>query len=135
MKEDYVFTKAPYKAVVEDKSKQEKKPKKMLSYSDDMKKSNTDIKNVDNDLLEKLEKFLPITKEVKMTKVNETVTTADSFSYLENNGSINYNKLLTDEVLATDKLLVESAKKNLNIAGKSLKCINVHFVIKVISKI
>lgn len=119
IKEDYVSNKAPYKPNVEEKekSKTEKKPKKMLSYADDMKKSNTDIKNVDNDLLEKLEKFLPITKEVKLTKVNETVTAADSFSYLEHNGSINYNKLLTDEVLATDKLLVESAKKHLNIAG------------------
>lgn len=113
----FSFTK-PFRPAIEDKSKTEKKPKKLVSYADDMKKSNADIKNVDSDLLEKLEKFLPITKEVKLIK-NDPVTTVDSYSYLENNGSINYNKLLTDEVLATDKLLVESAKKNLTIAGKT----------------
>lgn len=119
MKDDgYHFTKTS-KPAIEEKSKTEKKPKKMVSYTDDMKKSSVDFSKVDSDLLEKLEKFLPITKEVKLSKTNEVTSTVDSFTYLENNGSINYNKLLTDEVLATDKLLVESAKKNLNIAGET----------------
>jgi len=36
--------------------------------------------------------------------------------YLEGN-KINYGKLLTDEVLAVDRLLVETAKKHMDVAG------------------
>lgn len=38
-------------------------------------------------------------------------------SYLEG-GKINYGKLISDEVLAVDRLLVEAAKKNMDVAGK-----------------
>lgn len=37
-------------------------------------------------------------------------------NYIEGN-KINYARLLTDEVLAVDKLLVEAAKKNMDVAG------------------
>ncbi len=97
----------PHKAV--------KRIKKTSSHSDDMGK--TDIDAVDNDLLEKVEKLLPLSKSTKPLKSNRTVTMLHSGMYLEQNGYINYNKLLTDEVLATDKLLVEAAKKTMNIAG------------------
>lgn len=40
----------------------------------------------------------------------------DIMTYLEGN-KINYGRLLTDEVLAVDKLLVEAAKKNMDVAG------------------
>lgn len=40
----------------------------------------------------------------------------DMTTYLEGN-KINYGRLLTDEVLAVDKLLVEAAKKNMDVAG------------------
>lgn len=36
--------------------------------------------------------------------------------YLEGN-KINYGRLLTDEVLAVDRLLVETAKKHMDVAG------------------
>lgn len=36
--------------------------------------------------------------------------------YLEGN-KINYGKLLTDEVLTVDRLLVEAAKKHMDVAG------------------
>lgn len=36
--------------------------------------------------------------------------------YLEGN-KINYGKLLTDEFLAVDRLLVETAKKHMDVAG------------------
>lgn len=41
-------------------------------------------------------------------------------SYLLRDGSINFSKLLIDEVLAADKLLVEAAKSTYNIAGNIL---------------
>lgn len=40
----------------------------------------------------------------------------DIMKYLEGN-KINYGKLLTDEVLAVDRLLVETAKKHMDVAG------------------
>jgi len=40
----------------------------------------------------------------------------DMMNYLEGN-KINYSKLLSDEVLAVDKLLLDAAKKNMDIAG------------------
>lgn len=92
--------------------------KKVMSHSDDMRKSNDNIGTLDDDLLEKLEKILPVSKEVKMMKAADTTRVIDAGIYLENGESINYNKLLTDEVLAADKLLVEAAKKDMNIAGK-----------------
>lgn len=89
-----------------------------MSYSDDMRRSNDNIGTLDDDLLEKLEKILPVSKEVKLMKAVDTTPIIHAGIYLENGESINYNKLLTDEVLAADKLLVEAAKKNKNIAGK-----------------
>jgi protein phosphatase 1L len=32
---------------------------------------------------------------------------------------INYGRLLTDQVLAIDKLLIDDAKKNMDVAGKN----------------
>lgn len=46
-------------------------------------------------------------------------------TYLDGD-KINYGRLLTDEVLAVDRLLVKAAKKNMDVAGKevySLSCI------------
>lgn len=41
-------------------------------------------------------------------------------SYLLRDGTINFSKLLIDEVLAADKLLIEEAKINYDIAGNVL---------------
>lgn len=109
----------PTQSVVERDSKPNKKPKRMLSHSDDMNQTNKSIDFIDNDLMQKLEKFLPISKNVTSSKKEDKVPIIESETYVEQSGSINYNKLLTDEVLATDKLLVEAAKKNMNIAGKA----------------
>lgn len=102
-------------------SKPNKKPKRVLSHSDDMNQTNKSIDLIDNDLMQKLEKFLPISKNVTSSKKEDKVTVKESETYVEQSGNINYNKLLTDEVLATDKLLLEAAKKNMNIAGKANK--------------
>nr|BAN20587.1 protein phosphatase type 2c [Riptortus pedestris] len=69
--------------------------------------------------LEKKLESIPraITREVKPIKGSPTpFQTPELSTYLEGN-TINYGRLLTDEVLAVDRLLVESAKKNMDVAG------------------
>jgi protein phosphatase 1L len=83
-----------------------------------MLSNNTDL--LDADLLLRLEKILPISTKYVTKTDSEIVPTIDSEIYLESNGCINYNKLITDQVLATDKLLTEAAKKTRNIAGKKI---------------
>lgn len=69
-------------------------------------------------LLQKLESIpRALTREVKPSKEAPFVQPETS-SYIDNNTSINFGRLLTDEVLAADHLLVEAAKKNMDIAGR-----------------
>ncbi|CAH1391589.1 unnamed protein product [Nezara viridula] len=70
-------------------------------------------------LLEKLESYSrTITREVKPSRTPIVqYPTPELTSYIEGNMSINYGRLLSDEVLAVDRLLVEAAKKNLDVAG------------------
>ena len=49
----------------------------------------------------------------------ERLPKVDITNYLDGN-KINYGRLLTDEVLAVDRLLVEAAKKNMDVAGNHL---------------
>lgn len=68
-------------------------------------------------LLQKLESIpRALTREVKPSKEGPVVQPETS-SYIENNNKINFGRLLTDEVLAADRLLVEAAKKNYDVAG------------------
>ncbi|XP_039314941.1 protein phosphatase 1L isoform X3 [Solenopsis invicta] len=85
------------------------------SLTDDyMKKA---IEVTDPVLLDKLESITPITREVRPCRSGEkTVPKVDTMNYIEGN-KINYGRLLTDEVLAADRLLVETAKKNMDVAG------------------
>ncbi|TGZ54804.1 protein phosphatase 1L [Temnothorax longispinosus] len=85
------------------------------SLTDDcMKKA---IEVTDPELLDKLESITPITREVRPCRSGEKqVLKVDMMNYIEGN-KINYGRLLTDEVLAADKLLVETAKKNMDVAG------------------
>lgn len=53
----------------------------------------------------------------------------DITNYLDGN-KINYGRLLTDEVLAVDRLLVEAAKKNMDIAGNYLFTIYIHYLFR-----
>lgn len=71
-------------------------------------------------LLEKLESLnRPITREVRPTRPSLTpaVPPPKVESYLDFGCDINYGRLLTDEVLAADRLLVEAAKKTMDVAG------------------
>ncbi|XP_045458723.1 protein phosphatase 1L isoform X2 [Melitaea cinxia] len=86
--------------------------KKSASTADDtLKKEITDP-----DLLAQLSKARPIiTREVRPVKPVKNIAVPLS-SYVDK-GKINYGKLLTDEVLAADRLLVEAAKRTMNVAG------------------
>ncbi|KAJ1524268.1 hypothetical protein ONE63_010781 [Megalurothrips usitatus] len=60
----------------------------------------------------------PITREVRPTASGEPVPTSGPASnYVDSAGTVNYGRMLTDEVLAVDHLLVEAAKKNMDVAG------------------
>lgn len=86
--------------------------KKSASTADDTSRKEI----TDPELLAQLSKARPIiTREVKPTKAVKNIAVPLS-SYVDK-GKINYGKLLTDEVLAADRLLVEAAKRSMNVAG------------------
>lgn len=87
--------------------------KKAVSTADDSSKKEI----TDPELLAQLSKARPIiTREVRPTLKPIKNIAIPISSYLDK-GKINYGKLLTDEVLAADRLLVEAAKRSLNVAG------------------
>ncbi|XP_028029077.1 protein phosphatase 1L [Bombyx mandarina] len=87
--------------------------KKSVSTADDTSKKEI----TDPELLAQLSKARPIiTREVRTTTKPVKNINIPLSSYIDK-GKINYGKLLTDEVLAADRLLVEAAKKSLNVAG------------------
>lgn len=86
--------------------------KKSASTADDSSKKEI----TDPDLLAQLSKARPIiTREVRSVKPVKNIAVPLS-SYVDK-GKINFGKLLTDEVLAADRLLVEAAKRSMNVAG------------------
>lgn len=71
----------------------------------------------DKELLSKLESLpKPITREVTNLKPTRSFKAKPAKEYINDN-KINYEKLLTDEVLAVDTTLIEAAKKNMDVAG------------------
>jgi len=68
---------------------------KLKQNSLNLKKDITTLKNVDDELI-------------------------NPSSYLQKDGNINFSKILIDEVLAADKLLIEAAKLTYDIAGNIL---------------
>ncbi|KAG6459348.1 protein phosphatase 1L [Manduca sexta] len=87
--------------------------KKSVSTADDSSKKEI----TDPELLAQLSKSRPIiTREVRPTLKPVKNVAIPLSSYMEK-GKINFGKLLTDEVLAADRLLVEAAKKSMNVAG------------------
>lgn len=63
--------------------------------------------------------LLRLKKNEMSSKTIENVT-INPLSYLLRDGTINFSKLLIDEVLAADKLLIEAAKLTYDIAGSVL---------------
>lgn len=71
----------------------------------------------DTELLNKLDNLVrPITRAVRQSKT-VAVKEIPITTYFNKFGNIDYGKLITDEVLAADHLLVETAKKSMDVAG------------------
>ncbi|XP_058808467.1 protein phosphatase 1L isoform X2 [Phymastichus coffea] len=95
-----------------------KKLLRKTGSTDDYTNKNS-IGITDPELLDKLDSISKtITREVRPNKFNENKSRPkiDIRSYLDGN-KINYGKLLTDQVLEIDSLLIEAAKKNKDLAG------------------
>lgn len=58
----------------------------------------------------------PISRAVRQSK-SMAVKEIPITTYFNKFGNIDYGKLITDEVLAADHLLVETAKKSMDVAG------------------
>lgn len=88
--------------------------KKTTSITEECLKGPKEI--TDAELLTKLDNLRAVTREVRATKA-EVVKDIPSTSYFDRAGKIDYGKLITDEVLAADRSLIETAKKTMNVAG------------------
>ncbi|XP_077284722.1 protein phosphatase 1L [Arctopsyche grandis] len=87
--------------------------KKTMSMADDTAKKEV----TDPELLSKLSLSRPITREVRPTSSTPVRTVPTPLSAYVDAGKINYGKLISDQVLAVDKSLVEEAKKTMDVAG------------------
>lgn len=91
--------------------------KKTSSTTDECLKSNLSV--TDPELLKFLDAIpRPITRQVR-NRATEKPETIPLNSYLDSTkfSGINYGKIISDQVLATDRLLVEAAKKTMDVAG------------------
>lgn len=96
-------------------SERKKSFKKTTSITDECMKSKKEITDVE--LLSKLNNLSrPITREVRSNEIS-VIKDVPVVSYIDSIGKINYGKLLTDEVLVADKMLLEVAKKKMDVAG------------------
>lgn len=101
----------------------EKRPsfKKTASSTDEcMNKANCSLGITDPHLLKILDSLSrPVTREVRPTAPSAAPQKVPLNNYLDNSkfSGIDYGKIITDEVLAADRLLVEAAKKTRDVAG------------------
>lgn len=95
--------------------------KKKLSFRKTVSQTDDNMKNLgitDPELLKKLDSLpRPITREVRPGKPIDNLTHNIDMSVYFDGKKINYSKIINDEVLAADRLLVEAAKKNMDVAG------------------
>lgn len=127
---DVIAGKSIPKAIVECQDDEKKDPEKPVSPTLTERRksfrrtsSTTDecikgIKEItDYELLSKLDNLKPISRGSRPLKLTPSFKKAPLTSYFDKFGSVNYGKLLTDEVLAADERLVEVAKKSRDVAG------------------
>ncbi|KAF5305697.1 hypothetical protein FQA39_LY09186 [Lamprigera yunnana] len=111
-------------AEVQDKEVEKPKSSNLQEHKRGMQKTSSTTDHcvgghkevTDIELLQKLDDLKPITREVRNTQV-AVIKEASPNSYIDATGRINYAKLLTDEVLVADQMLLEVAKKNMDVAG------------------
>lgn len=124
---DLISGKVPTKKEIEcDEKKDPEKPttpnlherrksfKKTTSITDECIKGPKEI--TDTELLTKLDNLRTVTREVRPTKP-EVYKEIPTTTYFDRKGKIDYGKLITDEVLAADRSLIETAKKTMDVAG------------------
>lgn len=110
----------PNKPPPSPRSNQKSKPilKKTATTDSCTDKINTSI--TDPELLSKLNSLSrPITREVLNTANLNVLEEVEISTYIEQNGSINYIKLVTDEVLLVDQRILEHTKKTNDVAGST----------------
>ncbi|KAJ3657223.1 hypothetical protein Zmor_016239 [Zophobas morio] len=108
--------KDPEKPVTPSLSERRKSFRKTSSTTDECIKGAKEI--TDFELLSKLDNFpRAITREVRPSSRPQSFKKIPSSSYYDKSGVVNYGKLLTDEVLAADQRLLETAKKTMDVAG------------------
>lgn len=88
-----------------------------VKSSDDTKKSNNN--QIDSDILGKLKpkEGFSMFKQTASGDTPPEPKTFEAKCYVQNGNSINYGKMITDEVLSADYKLVEKAKRQSNVAG------------------
>ncbi|XP_022919119.2 protein phosphatase 1L [Onthophagus taurus] len=106
--------KDPEKPVTPNLQERRKSFRKTSSTTDECIKGAKEI--TDPELLNKLDNIRPISREIKPSKL-EVLKKSKPTDYFDRFGTIDYAKLITDEVLAADQLLVETAKKSMDVAG------------------
>lgn len=105
-----------------DNSKEKKQNLKKATSSTDecMNKNNCSLGVTDPHLLRILDSISrPITREVRPTAPSAAPQKVPLSSYLDTSkfSGIDYGRIINDEVLAADRLLVEAAKKSRDVAG------------------
>ncbi|XP_044268067.1 protein phosphatase 1L [Tribolium madens] len=114
--EDQPEKKDPEKPSTPSLAERRKSFRKTSSTTDECIKGAKEI--TDTELLSKLDNIArPITREVRPSSRPQSFKKVPSTSYFDKAGTVNYGKLLTDEVLAADQRLLETAKKSMDVAG------------------
>lgn len=108
--------KDPEKPVTPSLSERRKSFRRTSSTTDECIKTGKEI--TDLQLLSKLDSIQPISKSSRPLKTTPSFKKVPATCYFDRQGTVNYEKLLTDEVLAADETLVQIAKKSLDVAGK-----------------
>nr|CAI5869645.1 unnamed protein product [Callosobruchus analis] len=107
--------KDPEKPVTPSLTERRKSFRKTSSTTDECFKELKEI--TDAELLSKLDNLKPITRGTKPLKTTPSFKKTPITSYFDKLGTVNYEKLLTDEVLAADESLLQIAKKSMDVAG------------------
>ncbi|CAH1117722.1 unnamed protein product [Phaedon cochleariae] len=107
--------KDPEKPVSPSLVERRKSFRRTSSTTDECVKGIKEITDVE--LLSKLDNIKPVSRDSRPLKLTPSMKKIPATSYFDHNGTVNYGKLLTDEILAADERLVETAKKSLDVAG------------------
>ncbi|CAH1954044.1 unnamed protein product [Acanthoscelides obtectus] len=107
--------KDPEKPVTPSLTERRKSFRKTSSTTDECMKEVKEI--TDLEILQKLDNLKPITRGSKPLKTTPSFKKVPITSYFDKHGIVNYEKLLTDEVLAADENLLQIAKKSMDVAG------------------